>query len=301
VDAFADLIGDSPVMVALRRQVQQLVRSAAVAVRPPPLLILGETGSGKGLLARSLHRAGPRAAQPFIDVNCAAIPETLLEAELFGYEKGAFTDARQAKPGLFQLAHRGMLFLDEIGLLAAPLQAKLLTVLEQRAVRRLGGTRAEPADVWIVAATNEDLRAAVAAQSFRQDLYHRLAVVTLTLPPLRERGLDVLILAEHLLARACADYGLAERTFSPDARDALAGYSWPGNVRELGNILERVVLLSDAPIVTATADGEVATTVADWAVRVRRLAPTLVLALPIRPMPLKSDVTAATEVTALTY
>ena len=234
MDALADLIGDSPAMVALRRQVQQLVRSAAVAVRPPSLLILGETGSGKGLLARSLHRAGPRAAQPFIDVNCAAIPERLLEAELFGYEKGAFTDARQAKPGLFQLAHRGMLFLDEIGLLAAPLQAKLLTALEQRAVRRLGGTRAEPADVWIVAATNEDLRAAVAAQSFRQDLYHRLAVVTLTLPPLRERGLDVLILAEHLLARACADYGLAERTFSPDARDALAGYSWPGNVRELG-------------------------------------------------------------------
>ena len=255
MDALADLIGDSPAMVALRRQVQQLVRSAAVAVRPPSLLILGETGSGKGLLARSLHRAGPRAAQPFIDVNCAAIPERLLEAELFGYEKGAFTDARQAKPGLFQLAHRGMLFLDEIGLLAAPLQAKLLTALEQRAVRRLGGTRAEPADVWIVAATNEDLRAAVAAQSFRQDLYHRLAVVTLTLPPLRERGLDVLILAEHLLARACADYGLAERTFSPDARDALAGYSWPGNVRELGNILERVVLLNDAPIVTATVLG----------------------------------------------
>src|SRR6185295_13544434 len=255
VDALADLIGDSAVMVALRRQVQQLVRSAAVAVRPPSLLILGETGSGKGLLARSLHRAGPRAAQPFIDVNCAAIPERLLEAELFGYEKGAFTDARQAKPGLFQLAHRGMLFLDEIGLLAAALQAKLLTALEQRAVRRLGGTRAEPADVWIVAATNEDLRAAVASQSFRQDLYHRLAVVTLTLPPLRERGLDVLILAEHLLARACADYGLGERTFSLDARDALAGYSWPGNVRELGNVLERVVLLSDAPIVTAAALG----------------------------------------------
>src|SRR5262245_8043630 len=246
-------------MVALRRQVQQLVRSAAVAVRPPPLLILGETGSGTGLLARSLHRAGPRATQPFIDVNCAAIPERLLEAELFGYEKGAFTDARQAKPGLFQLAHRGLLFLDEVGLLAGPLQAKLLTALEQRAVRRLGGTRAEPADVWIVAATNEDLRSAVAAQSFRQDLYHRLAVITLHVPPLRERGLDVLLIAEHLLARACADYGLAERAFSPDARDALAAYSWPGNVRELGNVLERVVLLSDTPIVTAAALGLPAT------------------------------------------
>ena len=122
-------------------------------------------------------------------------------------------------------------------------------------MRRLGGTRAEPADVWIVAATNEDLRAAVAIRSFREDLYHRLAVVTLTLPPLRERGLDVLFLAQHLLARACADYGLAERTFSPDASDALADYSWPGNVRELGNVLERVVLLSDAPIVTAAALG----------------------------------------------
>ena len=122
-------------------------------------------------------------------------------------------------------------------------------------MRRLGGTRAEPADVWIVAATNEDLRAAVASRSFRQDLYHRLAVITLNVPPLRERGLDVLILAEHLLARACADYGLAERTFSPGARDALAGHSWPGNVRELGNVLERVVLLSDAPIVTAAALG----------------------------------------------
>lgn len=242
-------------MVALRRQIQQLVRSAAVAVRPPSLLILGETGSGKGLLARSIHAAGPRAKHPFIDINCAAIPERLLEAELFGYEKGAFTDARQSKPGLFQLAHHGMLFLDEIGLLAAPLQAKLLTALEQRAVRRLGGTRAEPADVWIVAATNEDLRGAVARQEFRQDLYHRLAVITLNLPPLRERQHDVVTIAEHLLARACADYGLPERTFAPDARQALLEYAWPGNVRELGNVLERVVLLSDAPVVGASALG----------------------------------------------
>src|SRR5262245_51653716 len=240
-------------MVALRRQVQQLVRSAAVAVRPPPLLILGETGSGKGLLARCIHRAGPRAGGAFIDVNCAAIPEKLLEAELFGYEKGAFTDARHAKPGLFQLAHRGLLFLDEIGLLAPHLQAKLLTALEQRAVRRLGATRSEPADVWIVAATNEDLREAVEAHRFRQDLYHRLAVITLHLPPMRERGADILLLAEHFLARACEDYGLPPKTFAPDARAALAGYPWPGNVRELGNVLERVVLLSDVPVVTAAA------------------------------------------------
>jgi len=253
VDPLAELVGDSPSMVALRRQVQQLVRSAAVASRPPSILILGETGSGKGLLARCVHRAGPRARGPFIDVNCAAIPEKLLEAELFGYERGAFTDARQAKPGLFQLAHRGVLFLDEIGLLDPQLQAKLLSALEQRAVRRLGATRSEPADVWIVAATNEDLREAVQAHRFRQDLYHRLAVITLQLPPMRERGPDILLLAEHFLARACEDYGLPPKTFSADARAAMLVYGWPGNVRELGNVLERAVLLSDASVVTAAA------------------------------------------------
>ena len=253
MDPLADLMGESPRMAALRAQVRQIVRSAAVALRPPPLLMLGETGSGKGLLARAIHRAGPRASRSFIDVNCAAIPERLLEAELFGYEKGAFTDARQGKPGLFQLAHRGTLFLDEIGLLAEPLQAKLLTALEQRAVRRLGGTQAEPADVWVLAATNEDLRADVEARRFRQDLYHRLAVITLDLPPLRERGEDILTLAEHFLARACTDYGLPAKTFSRDAREALSAYGWPGNVRELGNVLERVALLSDAAIVDAAA------------------------------------------------
>jgi DNA-binding NtrC family response regulator/tetratricopeptide (TPR) repeat protein len=238
--------GESPTVSAVREQVARLLqRQGEGARRLAPILILGETGTGKGLLAGILHRAGPRAAGPFVDVNCAAIPETLLEAELFGYERGAFTDARHAKAGLLQTAHRGMLFLDEIGLTSEGLQAKLLKVLEERAVRRLGSTRSEPVDVWVVAATSEDLQAATRGRRFREDLYHRLAVLTLRLPPLRERGDDVIRLAEQFLADACADYGLTPRTLAPEARMALRAYAWPGNV------LERVALLSDASSVTA--------------------------------------------------
>src|SRR5262249_6675710 len=215
----------------------------------------GETGTGKGLLAGLLHRAGPRADEPFVDVNCAAVPETLLEAELFGYERGAFTDARHAKPGLLQMAHRGMLFLDEVGLLPETLQAKLLKAIEERSVRRLGSTRSEPADVWIVSATSEDLPAAIQARRFREDLYHRLAILTLRLPPLRERGEDIVRLAEYFLRQACEDYGLSPRTLAPDAHAALMAQPWPGNVRELANVMERVALLSDAPIVTAAVLG----------------------------------------------
>src|SRR5262249_3061551 len=210
------------------------------------------TGTGKGLVARTMHRAGPRARGPFVDINCAAIPDNLLEAELFGYERGAFTDARQAKPGLFQLAHRGMLFLDEIGMLSPALQAKLLKVVGDGSVRRLGGTRAEAVDVWIVSATNEALAEAMRARRFREDLYHRLAVLSLELPPLRERGEDIILLAERFLARACADYGLPPKTVSRDARSALAAHVWPGNGRELGNVIERVALLGDESMITAT-------------------------------------------------
>jgi transcriptional regulator with AAA-type ATPase domain/tetratricopeptide (TPR) repeat protein len=202
-----------------------------------------------------MHRAGPRAAAPFVDVNCAALPDNLLEAELFGYERGAFTGANQAKPGLFQLAHQGMLFLDEIGMLPPALQAKLLKVLEDGAVRRLGGTRAEPVDVWVVAATNEDLAVAMRERRFREDLYHRLAVLTLELPPLRDRAADIMLLAERFLARACADYGLPPKTFARDARAALGAYGWPGNVRELGNVIERVALLADESVITAAMLG----------------------------------------------
>jgi Sigma-54 interaction domain/Bacterial regulatory protein, Fis family len=214
-------------------------------------LIQGETGTGKGLLARAIHRAGQRSSGPFVDVNCAAIPDTLLEAELFDYERGAFTDARRAKLGLFQTANRGTIFLDEIGLLPLALQGKILTVLEARTVRRLGRTQSEPLDVAIVTATSEDLVAAIREGRFRQDLYHRLAVVMLRLPPLRERGADIVRLADHFLLRACADYGRPRKILSAEARQVLLAYAWPGNIRELANVIERVVLLSDESVATA--------------------------------------------------
>jgi DNA-binding NtrC family response regulator len=245
------LRGESPRIVAIRAQIAQLLARQAGARRLPPLLILGETGTGKGLLAGAIHQAGPRRDGPFVAVNCAAIPETLLEAELFGYERGAFTDARQAKAGLFQTAHGGTLFLDEIGLLPTALQGKLLTVLEDRAVRRLGSTRSEPVDVALVAATSVDLKHAIDDRQFREDLYHRLAVISIELPPLRARGGDILQLADHFLARACADYGLSPRSLTPDARARLVAYGWPGNVRELANALERVALLSVTDEITA--------------------------------------------------
>ncbi|HEV8531784.1 MAG TPA: sigma 54-interacting transcriptional regulator [Methylomirabilota bacterium] len=251
MDPLAELLGESAAMEAVREQIRRLLTRRETGRRLPSILITGDTGTGKGLIARSIHRAGPRAAGPFVDVNCAAIPETLMEAELFGFERGAFTDARRAKPGLFQAAHRGTIFLDEVGLLPEALQAKLLKALEERAVRRLGATTADPVDVWIVSATNADLQAAVRQRAFREDLYHRLAVLTLRLPPLRERGRDVLILAERFLARVCADYALPPKRFAPDAEATLSAYSWPGNVRELGNVIERVALLADGDLVTA--------------------------------------------------
>src|SRR3989338_7311907 len=243
----ADLLGASPGIEALRDRVRRLLERQGGAGRLPPVLIEGETGTGKGLLARMLHRTGPRPDGPFVDVNCAAIPETLLEAEMFGFERGAFTDARRAKPGLFQAAHRGTIFLDEVGLLPEALQSKLLKVLEERSVRRLGSTRDEPVDVWVLTATNEDLRQAIRARRFREDLYHRLAVLTLLLPPLRDRGDDVIRLAEHFLAQACADYGVVPKRLTADACAALRGYPWAGNVRELANLMERIALLSPEP------------------------------------------------------
>ena len=246
-----ELIGESPGIIAVRETIKRLLQRQTEARRLPPILLQGETGTGKGLLARAIHRSGPRAAGPFVDVNCAAIPETLLEAELFGFERGAFTDARQAKAGLFQTANRGTIFLDEIGLLSEGLQAKLLNVIEERAVRRLGSTRSEPVDVSIVTASNEHLEAATRQRRFREDLYHRLAVLTLWLPPLRERREDILVLAEHFLAGSCADYNLPPKALTPDARAALVAYPWPGNVRELANVIERVALLSEGPLVTS--------------------------------------------------
>ena len=257
------LLGESAPIIAVREQAARLLRSTSPGRRLPPILILGETGTGKGLLANALHGSGGRAGGPFVDVNCAAIPETLLEAELFGFERGAFTDARQAKAGLFQAAGGGTIFLDEVGLLPLPLQAKLLKVIEERSVRRLGSTRSEPIDVCIIAATSEDLAAATQEGRFRPDLYHRLAVVTLLLPPLRSRGRDVLVLAEEFLGRVCEDYGLPPRALTEDARAALLAYAWPGNVRELANVLERAALLSDGPALTAAGLGLPAAAVVD--------------------------------------
>ncbi|MBI2152419.1 MAG: sigma 54-interacting transcriptional regulator [Candidatus Rokubacteria bacterium] len=255
MNPLSELLGESPGIGAVRQKLGQLLQRQTDARRLPPILLQGETGTGKGLLARVIHRAGPRRDGPFVDVNCAAIPETLLEAEMFGFERGAFTDARQAKMGLFQAAHRGTIFLDEVGLLPEPLQAKLLKVIEEQAVRRLGSTRTEPVDVWILAATSEDLAVVARERRFREDLYHRLAVVPVWLPPLRERGQDILLLAEVSLARACADYQLPPKEFDAAARAALLAYRWPGNIRELNNVIERVALLSEGPVVTAQTLG----------------------------------------------
>ena len=250
--AMDELLGQSHAIAVVREQALQLIARAQRAHRLPPILLQGESGTGKGLLARLLHRGGPRRNGPFIDVSCAAIPDTLLEAELFGFEQGAFTDARHAKAGLLHAAHQGTIFLDELALLPETFQAKLLKAIEERAVRRLGSTRAETVDVQIIAASNEDLAAAVRTRRFRNDLDHRLAVVTLTLPPLRERSEDVLLLAEHFLSRACSDYSLAPPwRFAPDARSALQEYPWPGNIRELSNVVERAVLLAEKSTITA--------------------------------------------------
>ena len=250
MDPLAELIGESAAIDAVRDQIRRLLAPRAAGRRLPSILISGETGTGKGLVARIIHRAGPRSGGPFVDVNCAAIPETLLEAELFGFERGAFTDARRSKPGLFHAAHHGTIFLDEVALLPETLQAKILNVLEEQAVRRLGATAAEPVDVWIISATNADLQVAIRQRAFREDLYHRLAVLTLRLPPLRERGSDVLMLAERFLARVCSDYTLPPRRLARDAQARLTAYSWPGNIRELNNVIERVGLLADQEVVT---------------------------------------------------
>src|SRR2546425_8684239 len=217
MDGLAELLGESPAIEAVRQRLRRLLAQLKTGRSLPAILIQGETGTGKGLVAKLIHRYGPRASGPFVDVNCAAIPDTLLEAELFGFERGAFTDARQAKPGLFRTAHRGTIFLDEVGLLPEPLQAKLLKVIEERAVRRLGATATEPVDAWIISATNTDLQTASQDRRFREDLYHRLAVLTLHLPALRERQRDVVLLAQRFLARACADYGLPEKSLAPSA------------------------------------------------------------------------------------
>jgi transcriptional regulator with GAF, ATPase, and Fis domain len=209
------------------------------------VLIEGESGTGKELFARALHALSPRADGPFVAINCAAIPETLLETELFGYEKGAFTGAANRKPGKFELAHRGTLFLDEIGDLPLTLQAKILRALEEKRFERVGGTSPLQVDVRVVAATNRNLKAAVAARQYREDLYFRLSVFPITIPPLRERSNDVATLARYFIEKYCRDLNKKSLMLSPAAEDALRAYPWPGNVRELQNCIERAVILTE--------------------------------------------------------
>lgn len=236
---FSGIVGDSPrLRAALDRAAVIIPRGSAT------ILITGETGTGKELLAQAIHYNGPRASEPFVEVNCTALPATLLEAELFGYEEGAFTDARTAKPGLVEAAHGGTILLDEIGDLPLELQAKLLKVLEDKRVRRLGALRGIDVDVRVVASTNVDLLQAVRAGRFREDLFYRLNVIPLQLPPLRERGNDVVQLAEHFLDRFAEEYELPRPDLSASSRQALLAHPWAGNVRELRNSIERSVLLS---------------------------------------------------------
>jgi DNA-binding NtrC family response regulator len=233
------IIGEDP---KLRQVSQQLHRAAGTDAT---VLLEGESGTGKELFARALHALSPRSQGPFVAINCAAIPDTLLETELFGHEKGAFTGAAARKPGRFELAHRGTLFLDEIGDLPLGLQAKILRALEERSFERVGGTVSLHVDVRVVAATNRQLKASVAARQFREDLYFRLSVFPITIPPLRERKDDIAILARHFVDKFCREMNKKALTLSPSALDELQGYAWPGNVRELQNCIERAVILCE--------------------------------------------------------
>jgi DNA-binding NtrC family response regulator len=236
---FDTILGRS---AALRHTLEQAARVAAHG--DVTVLIGGETGTGKELLARAIHYAGPRGPQPFVEINCAAIPANLLESELFGHERGAFTGAIAAKPGLFELAHGGTLFLDEVGTLPLELQPKLLRALESRTIRRVGGQQSRHVDVRVMGATHMDLGAAAARGEFREDLFYRLNVVGLTLPPLRERDGDIELLAETFLARIATGYGMPVPALTSELRGALRAYPWPGNVRELRNAIERALVLS---------------------------------------------------------
>jgi DNA-binding NtrC family response regulator len=233
-------------LAPLRAQLEKIIAAdRRLQSRLPPVLITGETGTGKTCLARWLHRHGPRATQPLIEVNCSALPESLAESELFGHERGAFTDARSARQGLFEAAHGGTLFLDELPSLSPALQAKVLTVLEDRKIRRLGGNRQIEVDVRIIAATNRDLRDAVEAGEFREDLLQRLDLLRVPAPALRERGEDLLCLAEHLIAQLCRQHRLPRRQITETGRHRLLAYHWPGNVRELAHEVERALVFDD--------------------------------------------------------
>jgi transcriptional regulator with GAF, ATPase, and Fis domain len=228
-----------------------LAQVALVAPAESTVLLVGETGTGKELIAHALHDQSRRSAKPFVAVNCAALPETLVESELFGYEKGAFTGAVARKPGKFELANLGTLFLDEIGDLPAAAQAKLLRVLQEREVQRVGGTRPESVNVRLIAATNQDLAAGVQSGRFRTDLFYRLNVFPITLPALRERRDDIAALAHHFVRRFAERQHKPAPALTDEALERLMTYSWPGNIRELQNVIERAVILCGGPVIPA--------------------------------------------------
>jgi two-component system, NtrC family, response regulator AtoC len=250
----ARLLGDSPVMQQLRAQIERVGQvSSRAGEAPPTVLILGETGGGKDLAAKLLHLASARRDRPFVHVDCAGLPKELIEAELFGHEKGAYTGAHTARTGLIVAAEDGTVFLNEIAELPLELQSKLLTVLERRTVRQVGSSRERKVPAWFIAATNRDLEEMVKLERFRADLFYRLKVLTLTMPPLRERGDDVILLARHFVQQTAQRYGLYEPELTSDLIEALRRYAWPGNVRELAHLVERAVLLCDGRQLTRAA------------------------------------------------
>jgi DNA-binding NtrC family response regulator len=250
----ARLLGDSSVMQQLRAQIERVGQvSSRAGEAPPTVLILGETGGGKDLAAKLLHLASARRDRPFVHVDCAGLPKELIEAELFGHEKGAYTGAHTARPGLIVAAEDGTVFLNEIAELPPELQSKLLTVLERRTVRQVGSSRERKVPAWFIAATNRDLEEMVKLERFRADLFYRLKVLTLTLPPLRERGDDVILLTRHFVQQTAQRYGLHEPELASDLIEALRRYAWPGNVRELAHLVERAVLLCDGRQLTRAA------------------------------------------------
>ena len=240
---FQRIVGTSPKLQSVIKQAR------AVAQTQSTVLIVGESGTGKELFARAIHAASPRASGPFIAVNCSAFPRDLIESELFGYEKGAFTDARQSKPGRFELAHGGTLFLDEIGDMSLEGQARLLRVLQEREVERLGGTQPIPVDIRVIAATHRNLQDLIRVGRFREDLYYRLNVYPLYIPPLRERPEDIEVLAHYFLRKFAQSMNKSLEGFEPEAMDALKAYPWPGNGREVVNQMERLAIVASGPLV----------------------------------------------------